>query len=51
MFLTHGPCTLGMSKDGIMGKGFESLQHGAQICSVCESVLTSPQIFGSTRDG
>lgn len=25
MFLTHGPCTLGMSKDGIMGKGFETV--------------------------
>ena len=53
MFLTHDPCTLRISKDGIMGEGWSlkhCVQNGAHICSVCEMVLSSPQIFESTHD-
>ena len=51
MFLVLGPWTLGVSKDGIMGKGFETVLNMVPKYAVSVSVLTSPRIFGSTRDG
>lgn len=53
MFLTHGPCTLRIPKDGIMGEGWSlkhCVQNSSQKCCVWERILSSPQIFESTHD-
>lgn len=45
MFLTHGPCTLGMSKDGIMGKGFETVFNMVPKYAVSVRVFSPPHGF------